>query len=229
MKTYLISITSDCQGVKENYLETLPKIKQSAIPIMVTFEPRPPQVKFKTIPVGKPYPGNLSRFCYFPKGFQDDDLIIFTDTADVIFQKEIPQLRDRIYVSSEQDTWGADNWWQDKLKEFNFHELDGLPIYCMGTWAMSYANVKELLEFIRQNKYRFANWEQSDQILFNWWLKEMIYEERTDLFGTLYANWQQEKIKKTSGNFLTKDGKLISIVHANGGPDLKKLLVQKNL
>lgn len=228
MKTYLISITSDCNGVKENYLDTIHKIKESAEPIMVSFLPQPPQVKFKTLPVGIPYPGNLSRFDYFPKGFQNDDMIIFTDASDVQFQCTIPKLNiNSVYVGAEYDFWGKENWWKQHLNRFEFNVLNGEPIFCMGTWAMSYKNVKELLQFIRDNKGRFDNWEQSDQILFNWWLQTKDYEIHPILMTNLYNAYETKNVIKTDKGFVNKEGKLYSIVHANG--NTKELLVNKKI
>lgn len=228
MKTYLISITSDCPGVKENYLSTIYKIKQSAKPIMVTFIPQPPQVRFKTLPVGTPYPGNLSRFKYFPSGFKNKDMIVFTDASDVQFQCPIPKLdTNMVYVGAEYDFWGKENWWKQHLDRFEFNVLDKEPIFCMGTWAMSYKNVKELLQFIKDNKERFNNWEQSDQILFNWWLQTKDYQIHPSLMVNLYNAYQTNHVFKTDLGFVNKEKKLYSIVHANG--NTKDLLVYKKV
>ena len=225
MKTYLISITSDCEGLKENYIDTIHKIKDSAEPIMVSFLPQPPQVDFQVIPVGCPYPGNLNRFDYFPKGFDDYDMIIFTDASDVIFQKEIPPLEEKIYVSQEYDVWGADNWWKDKIELYKLDKLIGFPIYCMGTWAMPYIDVKDLLNFINTNRGLCGNSQFSDQILFNLWLQGKDYSHRTDLFGSLYSGFEKKNITKTKKGFVNKSRQIISIVHANGGT--KDLLIKK--
>ncbi len=226
MKTYLISLTSEVDGVKSNYLDSIHKLGDSVEPIMVAFEPQPPQVSFRVIPVGCSYPNNLQRFKYFPMIFDDDDMIIFTDTSDVIFQCPIPKLENIIHVSCEYDTWGAPNWWKNWLDIYKFNELDTFPIYCMGTWAMPFSEVKDLLKFISENENRFGKANFADQILFNWWLKDKSFENNTDLFGTLYAGYLQKKIIKTNRGFVNSHDDLISIVHANGGLDLKELIKQ---
>ena len=232
MKTFLISITSDCEGVKENYLDTVANIGDSAEIIMVSFLPYPPHADIHIIPVGVSYPGNLRRFDYFPKGFRDDDMIVFTDASDVIFQAPIPQLNPNvIYLANEYEKWGGDNWWTDKLKEYDFNDLDGTYIYNMGTWAMSYKNVKSLLTYISENKIRFNNWVASDQVLFNMWLAEGVTRTETisplTPFACLYNGLKLGKFKKKKGKFYDEFDNLVPIVHANGNN--KDLLVNKNL
>lgn len=232
MKTYLISITSDCEGVKENYLDTVDKVGDSAEIIMVSFRPYPIEnKKVRQIQIDGTYPNNLRRFDYFPTGFEDDDMIIFTDASDVIFQCEIPKLDPKIiYLASENELWGGNNWWTDKLKEFNFTELDKSTIFNMGCWAMSYSNVKLLLGFIKENKGRFKDWCASDQVLFNWWLRNAYgrIETRSPFspLVCLYNGFDQGKYHKENGKFYDEFNTLIPIVHGNGGIH-KGLLIYK--
>ena len=217
MKPFLISLTSDVDGVKSNYLDSVHKLGDSVEPIMVAFQPQPPQVNFQVIPVGYPYPGNLGRFKYFPQGFDDNDTIVFTDTSDVIFQCPLPEIsHQKIYVSDEYDLWGVDNWWKSKLDDYDFHELDGKPIYCMGTWAMPYFYVKDLLKFMKDHQFRFDSADWSDQLMFNWWLKGQNFYINSELFCSLYDGFGKGVIKKKDGVFCDFFGKPISVVHGNG-------------
>jgi hypothetical protein len=220
MKPFLVSLTSDVDGIEQNYFRTIKNLKGSVNPIMVEFQPYPKEISgINTIKIDKPYVGNLCRFDYFPKGFNDDDIIIFTDTSDVIFQCPIPELRDKIHLSFEYDYWGDNNWWKEYLERFNFNELNGQPIYCMGTWAMSYKNVRSLLRFIKEHRNRFNDWSASDQILFNWWLKKKSnfkYANNPLLFGSIYDGYSKGKIFRTKNGFVNENKELISIIHANG-------------
>lgn len=229
-KPYLVSLTSYVYGLKENYERTLFKLKDSVIPIQVGFSPYPYGNKnIKQLTVCEAYPGNLSRFNYFPKGFEDDDMIIFTDTSDVIFQCPMPKLdKNVIYVAPEFTTWNSEgNYWNQYLDFYDCHELDGLMVFCMGCWAMSYKKVKDLLQFMESHKAKFGEWEQCDQILFNLWLKQYPSVIEHELFPQLYDGYFKGKVVKKNGKFYDSLGFLLPIVHANGQEILKSLLVQK--
>lgn len=199
-KVYIVSLCSYSYGV-DDFIKTLPKLGKNVFWTSVNFDI---------------YPGNLRRFDYFPTTFKDDDMVMFTDTSDVIFQRELPEIENKIYVSGELDYWGEKNWWKDKLEAHNFTELDGSEIYCMGTWMMPYKEVKDMLAFMKENEKRFNSTYYSDQILFNWWLKDKDYVDDKTLFGTLYSSLYKDKIKKENNQFFTDKGELISIIHANG-------------
>jgi len=221
---YLVSITSLTEGF-DRYRESCYKLGEKIISLSVVFDRTETSLDFYNIKIDSSYPGNLSRFCFFPMGLDDDDMVIFTDSSDVIFQYKLPRLKKSIYVSPEYEFWGEDNWWKQHLDRFDFHELDGTPIYCMGTWAMPFRKVKELLQFIDKNKYRFDGWEMSDQILFNWWLLSQKSEVHPTLMTSLYNSYGKGYTKKEGNYFVNQDGKPYSIVHANG--NTKDLLVKK--
>ena len=56
--------------------------------------------------------------------------------------------KDYIYVAPEFTKWNdVGNYWNEFLDFYDCHELDGLPVYSMGCWAMTYKKVKSLLTF----------------------------------------------------------------------------------
>jgi hypothetical protein len=234
MKPYLISLTSEVEGLKENYINTLKNLEDSVEPIMVLFGDLVLEgeqcLYLDKVDVrhyhGTLYPGNLSRFGYFPIDLEDR-MCIFTDSSDVIFQKPIPELEDKIYVSPEYDTWGKNNWWKQHLERFKFNNLEGEPIYCMGTWAMPFKKVIELLMFMDKNKSRFDGWEMSDQILFNWWLMNEEFEVHPTLFASLYDGYDKNHVLKTDKGFVNTKDELFCITHANGNK--KELLIKEKL
>lgn len=229
-KPYLVSLTSHSFGLKDNYERTLCKLKDSVIPIQVGFSPYPYHNKeLKQFVISADYPGNLTRFEFFPRGFKDDDMIIFTDTSDVLFQCPMPEFdKDYIYVAPEFTKWNdVGNYWNQFLDFYDCHELDGLPVYCMGCWVMTYKKVKSLLTFLSENKAKFGNWEQCDQILYNLWLKRNDFKINEDIFPSLYDGYKIGKVIKKGSKFYDDKGILIPVVHANGMNILKNLLKVK--
>lgn len=215
MKKYLISLSSMVDGV-EYYLQSIPLLQDTAVSNMTAFKPYPPPGYVNMEYVDRGYPGNLSRFDYFPKYMRKDDMCIFTDTSDVFFQKKIPKLENKIYVCPEYAKFDESSWFTPRHHAYNFHELDGLDIYNMGTWAMPYDKVRSLLKFMKENKQLFPGWEQSDQSLYNLWLRKQKFEIHPTLMTCLFNSYSQKKTMKTEDGWVNEDGKLFSIVHFNG-------------
>jgi hypothetical protein len=225
MKPYLISLASYTNWV-ERYVRTLPRLEDSVEWVNVAFNPifapdnsiTDSLSQFQTIEPRQPYPGNLNRFNYLPK-LDQERLWIFTDTADVVFQAPIPDLQDKIYVCPEYDTWGADNWWKNALEPFPkvAQELEGLPIFNMGTWAMKGSQALEMIRFVIGNAYRLSNATWCDQPLFNLWLKDQEITVHPTLMACLYDGLSAGEIIKQARLFVNPQGEAYSIVHANGG------------
>lgn len=228
MKPYLLSLTSLVAGV-ENYTKTIKNLGDSVEAIMVSFAPTVPMnPAYRTINVPMAYPGNLSRFRYLPfDQLEDDRMLIFTDTSDVIFQTEIPELEQKIYVAPENDTFGEHSWFNQMFVRHNFTLLKDKPIYNMGTWAMPVFKAKEMVNFVTDGAGMFKFEEFGDQPLYNLWLQHQEFEEHPTLMSCLFNNYEKGNVLKTKEGFTNKEGDLYSIVHANGGLNLKELLIIK--
>jgi hypothetical protein len=228
IKTYLVSIASlyECASL-DKYIESLENIAPSIDNfISVEF----PQYISDVYPLARyietivvriknesKYPGNLFRFAFFPMGLDKDDFCIFTDTHDVFFQKELPELdKTKIYVAPEHLKWNESDFWMPILNQYGCRELDGFPIYCMGSWAMPISEVNDLLEFMIKNSARFNYANFSDQILFNLWLKNKKFEIHPTLFATIFNGYNLGKISIKDKKVLSDKGEEFSIVHFNG-------------
>lgn len=208
IKPYLLSLASYTPGC-DNYIFTLPKLENSVEWINVDF---------------KEYPGNLFRFNHIPFDRLDDKrMMVFTDTGDVIFQKPIPELEAKIYVTPERANFDRTSWFNQLFERNDYHELDGTPIYNMGTWAMPVYKVKEMLNYIFSMSHTFKDEGGCDQPLFNMWLRTQKFEEHPELMVCLFNNFETGDVVKENGIFLNKVGKPYSIVHANGNK--KDLLI----
>lgn len=225
VKPYLISLTSNVAGI-ENYIRTLDALADSVEPIMVSFSPQVPlSPDYRTIRVDQGYPGNLSRFKFFP--FEELDsqrMVIFTDTSDVIFQCPIPELEDKIYVAPESAKFDKQSWFNQMFLRHGFTLLDDMPIYNMGTWAMPVYKAQEMLTFVLDGANLFRYEEQADQPLYNLWLKNQQFEEHPSLMSCLFNNYEQKNLIKTERGWVNKHDDLYSIVHANGNN--KDLLIK---
>jgi len=229
MKPLLISLTSNIPGVG-HYIGSLKNLGDSVEPLMVTFAPEVPlSTEYRTIKAPVTYPGNLSRFKYFPfDEIADDQMVVFTDTSDVIFQCPLPELEmDKIYVCPENALFDDHSWWKNFFERTGYHGLDGKPIFNMGCWAMSGAKAKELIGFVNDSGAMFGFDEYSDQPLFNLWLQNQVCEVHPTLMTCLFDNLSTNNVSKSKKGFVNQKDELYSIVHANGGTELKELLVSK--
>lgn len=216
-KPYLITIASNHGNVKR-YLDTLANVSKQVESILVSYNPQIPIEQCgnvdKVIRIDEPYPGNLYRFKDFPRDLDPERMVIFTDMSDVWFQTELPDFENDIYVCPEYDFWGKENWWKKHLDAFNFHYLDGEPIYNMGTWAMPVKKAYELMKFLEDRSILFGHWQASDQPLFNLWLQYQEFVVHENLMCCLYTG----KSVRTDGKYFwdKTTEKWISIIHANG-------------
>ncbi len=221
MKPYLISLASYTEGVKR-YLESLKNLENSVDWVSVEFEPYLPSLAvFYRQPC--PYPGNLYRFDYLPKNLDSNRWWIFTDTADVIFQRPVPNLDQdavEVWVAPESEIHGNNGVWRGFIERYPCaHRLLDQPIYNMGGWAMKGDKAAELVEYLKQNRAKFNCHPNSDQVLYNLWLldqpKEIIGVHPT-LLVAMYANIEKGVVRKENGLWVNERGEPYCICHFNG-------------
>lgn len=230
MKPYLISLAS---GENKQYYDSLQLLQNSVELIDVRFEPCNPivtnyYIDGSIVKVGAPYPGNLSRFQFIPE-LDPNRWWIFTDTADVIFQKPF-DLSDYegwtdIIVCSEGETFKDNGFWMQWLERYPSifsYLLQDRQVYNGGCWAMKGYKVLEFIQFLETCSVDFNLNEQSDQILLNLWLINQKYVGDQDIFTTLYNNIDKGYVNKTDKGFVNQHGELYTVVHANG--NTKELL-----
>lgn len=178
-------------------------------------------VEFKPIVLDK-YPGNLERFFHIPEDINLERMVIWTDTADVLFQCPIPHLEEKIYTTPEFGFWDQNEWFTPNLQKMFpdiLKELGHSMIINAGTFAMPGYKLMELVEFLKKNAGRMQNATWADQPLYNLWLKQQLPGSvvvQSDFMNCLYESWPKQFTAWQDGIFVNEDLNPISIVHANG-------------
>ena len=205
-KPYLISIYSYAPQIN-NYIKSLPKLKDSVEPVSVEL---------------KSYPGHLFRWDFIPKELDRERIFIFTDSFDVIFQKPIPTLSPNyIYVTNERELFKDNSFWRRRMKRFTqFDSLYNETIYNAGTFACAGKLMDNWTNYLQseRSKFKYASY---DQLLFNLWLHKpenhILLKELPDLFTSIYANMKKgTTILNKKNQFVNQNGELYSVVHFNG-------------
>ena len=222
---YLISLASYTSGV-DRYLDSLKNLGNSAEWIPVVFDSATWPHHLAETPsyrIDTPYPGHLYRFEYIPQDLDPDRWWIFTDTADVIFQKPIPDLDGlgiEIWTAPESETHRNNGIWKGIIGQFpQAEKLLDTPIYNMGTWAMRGQKALELVQYLQDNRASFNCHPNSDQLMYNLWLTEQpteIVGVHPTLMVCLYANLEKGFVRKENGVFVNEAGQPFAITHANG-------------
>lgn len=186
-------------------------------------------VEFRPVVLDK-YPGNLERFFNIPDDLALDRMVIWTDTADVLFQCPIPKLEDKIYVTPEFGMWDQNEWFTPNLQKMFpdvLKDLGHTGIINAGTFAMPGYKLMELVEFIKKNAHRMQNATWGDQPLFNLWLKTQPLGSvisQSNFMTCLYESWKRQFTANSDGLFVNEYLEPISIVHGNG--DTRPLLTR---
>ncbi len=216
-RPYLLSLCSYTPGV-DNYKRTLPKLENGVEWINVDLEP---------------YPGHLFRWDHIPQELDHNRIFIFTDTADVIFQKPIPLLSPNyIYVANEGEIFGKNRFWRSILRRYQqFNHLATEIIYNVGTFACTGKIMDRWVSFLQGKRQKIRRMA-IEQLIFNEWLRQPeiypLLKEHPDLFTSLYANLEKgTTILNSNKQFINKNGDLYSIVHFNG--NTKELLAKTKL
>lgn len=197
--------------------------------------------------INRLYPGNTGRLLPIydlltQEKFNNDDWFIFTDTHDVIFQKKIPDLNTLtnkdIIVTPEDRKFREISFWGERSPRY-LHDQD---IYNVGLFAMKLRVYKKFLEQVKMAWINMVKWKNhlisdqfpfdvpivrnqiaatfnsfADTIIFNTFLMEKEFDVQRELFGCLRFSMDKIEMIKIENKFYTKEGKLICVVHANGG------------
>jgi FkbM family methyltransferase len=211
-KPYLLSIYSYTPGV-DNHNQSLGKLEGSVEQVNVEL---------------KLYPGHLFRWDAIPKELDRDRVFIFTDTADVIFQKPIPALSpDYIYVANEGEIFKNNRFWRAIFRRYpQFNVLNDETIYNVGSFACSGKIMDTWVAYLQAERPK-ARAMVTEQLLFNLWLRQpkniSMLREIPDLFTSLYANMEKGiTIVNEKNQFVNKNGELYAVVHYNG--NMKQLM-----
>jgi hypothetical protein len=218
MKPYLISLASDTKGMPR-FLDSLKHIRVEHINIQFTpYYNTDSQSIFTKIP----YPGHILKYKWFPRNLDPNRYIIYTDTDDVVFQKELPEFTHDLYLSAENVPTHKDTWWESHIRDYPDHRFDSLldkPVYCSGTWATRVGIFYEYLDFLERMGAFEETKHFSDQLYFNLFLNKYKsvtkkYEE-LDLFCSLHANIHRNDVVKDNEVWKYR-GEVITCVHSNG-------------
>lgn len=222
---YLLTMCSDTPS----FLRFLDSVKKITVEhLILRFEPYSLIMLSKFYEAHTPYPGHIKKYEYAMKiveGLDPERYIIYADTEDVIFQKELPVFDKDLHLSVENVPTHANTWWEQHIRSYTDHRFDGLldkPIYCSGTWATKVKTFKKYLGLLRDMNGFDETKHFGDQLYFNLFLlehPELTRDESLDVFCSLHANIHRKDVYKEDGIW-KHNGKVIACVHANGSTKL---------
>lgn len=195
------------------FLESLKHIDVEHIAVQFT----PYTEGLKTIFTGVPYPGHIQKYAYVPRDLDPERYVIFTDTDDVIFQKELPEFGEFDLYLAPENVIHRGSWWEPYIHEHEkeFGHLLDKPIYCSGTWAMKVKTLYELLAH-QQKIGIFGNLCQCYFNSFIYSRPDLTRYEDLGLFCSLHANMHRDDVVKGEDGIWRHNGEVITCVHANG-------------
>lgn len=205
----------------DRFLESLKHI--DAEHIAVEFQPPTSDLRY-TIQYDFPYPGHFKRWEFVPTYLDPERYIIFSDTDDVIFQKELPELTTDIYLAPENVLHEITMWNQAFSKYPMFESLKKEPVYNCGLFIFKVKILYEYIKFLQEFNDGGYKSQNMEQLHFNMFLKLHPEYTRTvdlEILCPLYGNLYQGLVKKEDV-WKTKEGKTIVAIHANG--DNKNIL-----
>lgn len=204
-KPYLIAIYSPTPGCK-NYERTFPKLAKSVERIDCRLNK---------------YPGHLYRWDKMPENLDRNRVFIFTDSADVIFQKPFPILDpQKVYVGSEGETFNGNAIWRSLIRKHpEYTELLDKTNYNVGCFACGGNLMDKFIEFLKDQR-KGSKQMLLEQIIFNLWLREPDIWPRVtevpDLFCPVYANIKHGLASIKNRKIVNNKGGLFSAIHFNG-------------
>jgi len=203
-KPYLIELYTRTPGCA-NYERTFPLVADSVrhLPIVL-----------------RTYRGHLHRWDHMPMTL-GDNMCIFTDSADVIFQKPFPSLDPtKIYVANEGKTFEQNGVWRGLIRRYpQFEPMLPEIIYNVGSFACSGHLMKSWCDYLFSVRGR-CHQNSIEQLWFNVWLRlpenKPLITEMPGLFTALYGNVEVGTAILKDGQFLTPEGIPYTVVHFNG-------------
>lgn len=182
--------------------------------IAVQFTPYTPGLQ--PIFTGVPYPGHIQKYAYVPV-LDPNRYVIFTDTDDVIFQKELPEFGEFDLYLAPENVIHRGSWWEPYINEHSkeFGDLLDKPIFCSGTWAMKVKHLYDLLAY-QQHIGIFGNLCQCYFNSFIYSRPDLTRSEDIGLFCSLHANMHRPDVVKGEDGIWRHNGEVIVCVHANG-------------
>lgn len=230
MKPVLLSSASFTEGVI-GYLHSLQNLENSVRWFSVEYMPtygdlaKGRVADYQRCYTQRGYPGNTERLLVLldlinAKILELPEWVIFTDTADVRFQTPIPNLDKykNIIAAPEHITHQSHSWWTNLIAQYPvFEPLLPEPVYNMGCLAMRKDTFKEFLDYLYVMNRNAKLSPNCDQAVYNMFLMQHRDEidEVPELMVSLFDNFGKT-VHRKDGRFVTQDGKVISIVHANG-------------
>lgn len=202
---YLISIYSYTEGCK-NYERTFPKVADGV-----------ERIDFRL----KRYPGHLYRWDKMPENLDRNRVFIFTDSADVVFQKPFPILDpQKIYVANEGETFRESGIWRSLMRRYpEFADLAGETDYNVGSFACGGFLMDNFIEFLKSHRNNSRRMSL-EQMIFNHWLRQPDIWPRVtevpDLFCSVYANFKHNLASVKDGKVVNRSGEIFTAVHFNG-------------
>lgn len=176
-----------------------------------------------------------------------NEWFVWTDCHDVVFQKELPEFwinsnKDAIICSEHLKHGESDYWLPLITGSKEFEHLYDKEVYNSGVFAMR--GFKIFNYFCELNKPTYPNrygkselyidnQYDGDQLIFNKWVHNNISccDVNSEIFLALYTgyidkNWVDMSTysKFDNGKFISQDGKIFPIVHANGNVNIKEIL-----
>lgn len=167
------------------------------------------------------YPGHIKKWEHIPDGLDPNRYVIFSDTDDVIFQRDFPEFTHDLYLAPENVTH-RNTMWKDHIEKFPFFtDLMDKEVLNCGQFSMKVKTMYDYREFMMvfDDEYRKWGFEQMYFNMFVYSHPELSRVIDRTIFCPLFAN-VHHGVKKEHGFWLDKD-KIIVAVHANGSQDLK--------
>lgn len=207
MKPYLLTLASYTPGIKR-FLKSLQNINVEHL--AVQFEPKADVKSYESYDFA--YPGHINKYNFVPKGLNPNRYLIYSDTDDVIFQRELPEFEADMILAKENVKFKYTIYHDTIKRHKEFEGMMESEAYNSGLYAMKvpifYDWVGYLLDFPVKTKL--------NQLIFNKFINQRDYSisDNLECFCPLFANIHHSVDKKNGLWVVNK--KLISGIHANG-------------